>query len=89
MEMLLRHGAEWMQGLVVLGVVVAVYVGWRCLSEALAWNQDTAESAMAGVDQANREIDALKTRVKTLEDSVARSRQRDAEKKQVRIANVA
>jgi hypothetical protein len=36
-----------------------------------------------------REVDALKTRVKSLEDAAARSKKRDADKAQVRIAKVA
>lgn len=94
-EFLVRHGADYAQGVVVLGVVIAGYVGWRALSVAVDWLQyDVAAAnwdaimAKEGSEQALREVEALKTRVKSLEDAAARSKQRDAEKKQVRIAKI-
>lgn len=88
MELWWQYGADYLQGAVVLGVVVALYVGWHCLSECLAWNQDTAETALGVAYQAHQEIDALKTRVKSLEDAAGRAKRRDAEKQRVRVAKV-
>lgn len=88
-EYVMTHGVDAVQGAVILGVLAAGYVGWRALSTALAWNQDTAEIAMGVGVQALKECEALKTRVKSLEDAVGRAKQRSDEKKQVRIAKVA
>jgi|688.fasta_scaffold12040_4 hypothetical protein len=89
MEWVLQHGADAAQGLVVIGVVVAVAVAWRVMSNAISWVADDASQALGMAVHAHAEIDALKTRVRSLEDAAARSKKRDADKAQVRIAKVA
>ena len=87
-EILRQHSADYAQGVVVLGVVVAVYVGWKVLSGAVEWVADDAARAAWTADLCQREVEALKTRVKALEGAAARAAQRSAEKQKVRIAKV-
>ena len=95
-EFVVRHGADLAQGAVIGGVLIALWVGWRVLADGIAWINGTANHAMflsegnsEDIGLLNNEVDALKTRVKSLEDSAARSKQRAADKQKVRIAKVA
>jgi hypothetical protein len=95
-EFVVRHGADFAQGAVILGVLIAVCVGWRILSNAIDWAHgdairasDESWLAMNTANRCLREVDALKTRVKSLEDAAGRAKKRDADKAQVRVAKVA
>jgi hypothetical protein len=89
MEWFVQHGADAAQGLVLIGVLVAFGVAWSCLSKAIAWVQADVDIVSYGIAVAHAEIQALETRVKSLEAAAERIKKRSADKATVRVAKVA